>query len=142
MSANYFGTVNCIAPFLPQLLQRGSGHIVGMCSLASMRGLLHATSYSASKAAQLSFLESIRLITTPWNPSNHTASRDLSKHRWQITMNFRCHSPSQLNGALKIFPTFYCPKKTCNVSIPYEHSGSHQSHSSCMAIRSNYAFDQ
>jgi len=65
MSVNYFGTVNCIAPFLPQLLQRGSGHIVGMCSLASMRGLLHATSYSASKAAQLSFLESLRLELQP-----------------------------------------------------------------------------
>ena len=65
MSVNYFGTVNCIAPFLPQLIQRGSGHIVGMCSLASMRGLLHATSYSASKAAQLSFLESLRLELQP-----------------------------------------------------------------------------
>lgn len=65
MSVNYFGTVNCIAPFLPQLIKRGSGHIVGMCSLASMRGLLHATSYSASKAAQLSFLESLRLELQP-----------------------------------------------------------------------------
>jgi short-subunit dehydrogenase len=65
MSVNYFGTINCIAPFLPTMIQRGSGHIVGMCSLAAMRGLLHATSYSSSKAAQMSFLESLRLELRP-----------------------------------------------------------------------------
>jgi short-subunit dehydrogenase len=65
MSVNYFGTVNCIAPFLSSMIQRGSGHIVGMCSLAAMRGLLHGTSYSASKAAQMSFLESLRLELQP-----------------------------------------------------------------------------
>ena len=61
MSVNYFGTVHCIAPFLNEMIERKSGHIVGICSLAAMRGLLHATSYSASKAAQMSFLESLRL---------------------------------------------------------------------------------
>ena len=65
MSVNYFGTINCIAPFLQNMIARGSGHIVGMCSLAAMRGLLHATSYSASKAAQMSFLESLRLELQP-----------------------------------------------------------------------------
>lgn len=58
---NYFGTVNTLIPFIPKLLEQKSGHLVGVCSLASTRGLPQASSYSASKAAQKNFLESLRI---------------------------------------------------------------------------------
>lgn len=67
MSVNYFGTVNTFNAFMPAMLERRSGHLVGICSLASMRGLPNAASYCASKAAQLNLLESWRQDLRPFN---------------------------------------------------------------------------
>ncbi|MBI2520331.1 MAG: SDR family NAD(P)-dependent oxidoreductase [Bdellovibrio sp.] len=66
MEVNYFGTSNLVAVFAPIMAKRRSGHIVGVCSLAAMRGLPMAASYSASKAAQLTLLESIRNDLRPY----------------------------------------------------------------------------
>jgi short-subunit dehydrogenase len=66
MSVNYFGTVNTFTAFLPQILKQKKGHFVGICSLAALRGLPNGASYSASKAAQLNFLESWRLDLRPF----------------------------------------------------------------------------
>lgn len=63
---NYSGLVKTIAPFLQAFKERGSGHIVGISSLASMRGLPGASSYSASKAAVNNFLESLRMDLRPY----------------------------------------------------------------------------
>jgi short-subunit dehydrogenase len=43
------------------MLERGSGHLVGISSLAGFRGLPKSAAYSASKAAMTAFLESVRL---------------------------------------------------------------------------------
>ena len=61
MSVNFFGTTGIISLILPQMIERKSGHIVGVASLAGLRGMPQAASYSASKAAQITFLESLRL---------------------------------------------------------------------------------
>ena len=63
MSLNYGGTLNCIQAALPAMLKRGSGHIVGVASLAGYRGLPRAAAYGASKAAMINFLESLRFHT-------------------------------------------------------------------------------
>jgi short-subunit dehydrogenase len=60
MDLNYGGILRCIEAVLPAMLQRGSGHIVGMASLAGYRGLPTAGAYGASKAAVNNFLESLR----------------------------------------------------------------------------------
>ena len=65
MGINYFGVVRTISPFLKEMVKRKSGHIVGISSLASIRGLPGACSYSASKAALNNFLESLRLDLAP-----------------------------------------------------------------------------
>lgn len=65
MGINYFGVVRTISPFLKKMVKRKSGHIVGISSLASIRGLPGACSYSASKAALNNFLESLRLDLAP-----------------------------------------------------------------------------
>ena len=66
MGINYFGVVRTLSPFLKEMVKRKSGHIVGISSLASIRGLPGACSYSASKAALNNFLESLRLDLAPY----------------------------------------------------------------------------
>ena len=39
------------------MIERKNGHIVGVASLAGLRGMPQAASYSASKAAQITFRE-------------------------------------------------------------------------------------
>lgn len=58
---NLLGVAYCVEALLPQMLERGSGHIVGVGSLAGYRGLPGASAYCASKAGLASFLESLRI---------------------------------------------------------------------------------
>ena len=58
---NCIGLANTLIPFVPSMLERKTGHLVGISSLAAFRGLPNAGSYSSSKAAQMVFLESLRV---------------------------------------------------------------------------------
>ena len=62
---NLFGMVATFSPFIAamrQAAQRGRpGRLVGIASVAGIRGLPGAEAYSASKAAAISYLESLRL---------------------------------------------------------------------------------
>jgi short-subunit dehydrogenase len=57
---NFLGVVYVIDAVLPDMLARGSGHIVALSSLAGCRGMPFSAAYSASKAALTSYLESLR----------------------------------------------------------------------------------
>lgn len=61
MNVNVIGVVNSVAAVLPDMINRGSGHLVGNSSLAAYRGLPKTAAYCASKAAVSSFLEAIRI---------------------------------------------------------------------------------
>ena len=61
MDVNVFGTAATFSPFIREMRQRGSGRLVGIASVAGIRGLPGAEAYSASKAATISYLESLRL---------------------------------------------------------------------------------
>jgi short-subunit dehydrogenase len=58
---NLLGAVNAVHAVLPQMIDRGSGHLVAVSSLAGFRGLPGSAAYSASKAGMTAFFESIRL---------------------------------------------------------------------------------
>ena len=58
---NLLGAVNSIHAVLPKMLERGSGHLVGISSLAGFRGLPKSAAYSASKAGMTALFESVRL---------------------------------------------------------------------------------
>ncbi len=58
---NFLGMVYAIEAVLPGMLGRGSGHLVGMSSVAGFRGLPLRPAYSASKAAITTFLEGLRI---------------------------------------------------------------------------------
>ncbi|MEO8042840.1 MAG: SDR family NAD(P)-dependent oxidoreductase [Acidobacteriota bacterium] len=58
---NLLGAANSVYAVLPQMLERGSGHLVAISSLAGFRGLPKSAAYSASKAGMTAFFESVRL---------------------------------------------------------------------------------
>lgn len=58
---NLIGAVNAVAAVLPQMIERGSGHLVAISSLAGIRGLPKSAAYSASKAGMTALFESVRL---------------------------------------------------------------------------------
>lgn len=61
IDTNLMGAVNAAHAVLPQMIERGSGHLVAISSLAGFRGLRKSAAYSASKAAMTNYFESIRL---------------------------------------------------------------------------------
>jgi len=60
METNYFGMIYCIKNFLPSMLQKKSGHIVNVASVAASFGLPGIASYCASKFAMLGFSEGLK----------------------------------------------------------------------------------
>lgn len=60
IETNLIGTIATIDSAVAYFLQKGSGHIVGVGSIAAFRGLPGAPSYSASKAGLITYLEAVR----------------------------------------------------------------------------------
>jgi short-subunit dehydrogenase len=60
MKTNYFGMIYCIKNFLPLMLEKKSGHIVNVASVAASFGLPGIASYCASKFAMLGFSEGLK----------------------------------------------------------------------------------
>ncbi len=58
---NLIGAVNSVHAVLPQMLERKSGQLVAVSSLAGFRGIPKSAAYSASKAGMTAFFESVRL---------------------------------------------------------------------------------
>lgn len=66
MDINVFGMAATFAPFIPAMkLAGGERRLVGIASVAGIRGLPGAEAYSASKAAAIAYLESLRLEMRP-----------------------------------------------------------------------------
>ena len=61
MDINYFGTVNMIKAVLPGRMQRGSGHIVNISSIAGTHGGFGQANYSAAKAALIALAKTAAL---------------------------------------------------------------------------------
>ncbi|HEY5735767.1 MAG TPA: SDR family NAD(P)-dependent oxidoreductase [Nitrosopumilus sp.] len=60
METNYFGMVYLTKNFLPSMLEKKSGHIVNVASVAASFGLPGIASYCASKFAMLGFSEGLK----------------------------------------------------------------------------------
>lgn len=61
INTNLIGAVNAVSAVLPQMIERKSGHLVAISSLAAYRGLPKSAAYCASKAGMTAFFESVRL---------------------------------------------------------------------------------
>ena len=67
MDTNVFGMAATFAPFFPAMKAAGGERrLCGIASVAGIRGLPGAEAYSASKAAAISYLESLRLEMRPY----------------------------------------------------------------------------
>ncbi|MCK5518702.1 MAG: SDR family NAD(P)-dependent oxidoreductase [Alphaproteobacteria bacterium] len=60
MDVNLDGTFNTINPMIPRMIDRKSGHIVLMSSMAGFRGMPNAPAYSVSKVAVRAYGDALR----------------------------------------------------------------------------------
>lgn len=60
MAVNVLGTIYAARSALAVMRAQGSGHIIAVSSIVARRGVAGSCVYSASKAAQLAFIESLR----------------------------------------------------------------------------------
>ena len=67
LQVNLLGVAHSIAAVLPGMLKRRSGHIVGISSLASFRGVPRMLAYCASKSGVNAFLEGLRVEVKSYN---------------------------------------------------------------------------
>jgi short-subunit dehydrogenase len=65
MQTNVNATVSSFEPFVAEMKARQAGTLVGIASVAGIRGLPGAGAYSASKAAVAIYCESLRLELKP-----------------------------------------------------------------------------
>ncbi len=61
VDVNVTGLMHTFAPFVAAMRSAGHGALVGIASVAGLRGLPGASAYSASKAAAITYLESLRV---------------------------------------------------------------------------------
>lgn len=61
LDINVLGMVHTFQPFIAPMRAAGRGSLAGIASVAGYRGLPGAAAYSASKAAAISYLESLRV---------------------------------------------------------------------------------
>ncbi|MDR2219661.1 MAG: SDR family oxidoreductase [Methylobacillus sp.] len=61
MDINVLGLAHTFHPFIAPMRKEKRGQLVGIASVAGVRGLPGAGAYSASKAAAISYLESLRV---------------------------------------------------------------------------------
>lgn len=69
LETNVMATVSTFEPFVPRMQQARTGTLVGIASVAGVRGLPGAGAYSASKAAVATYCESLRLELKPFGVS-------------------------------------------------------------------------
>ena len=65
INVNVIGASNSAAAVIPEMVERGSGQLVVIPSLAAYRGLPKSAAYCASKAAVSAMFESLRLDLKP-----------------------------------------------------------------------------
>jgi 3-dehydrosphinganine reductase len=66
MAVNYFGTVYVTKSALPEMITRGSGHIINISSMAGFLGVFGYSAYGASKFAVTGFSEVLRAEMKPY----------------------------------------------------------------------------
>lgn len=92
---NVMGTVHTFQPFIATMKAAGKGQLVGIASVAGIRGLPGAGAYSASKAAVIAYLESLRVemaanniaVTTIAPGYIRTPMTDVNYYKMPFLMN-------------------------------------------------------
>jgi short-subunit dehydrogenase len=61
VDVTYMGLIRATGAVLPDMLQRGNGHIVGTASIAGYAGFPRAAAYSSAKSGAIAFLQALRI---------------------------------------------------------------------------------
>lgn len=69
ITANLLGTIALTKAVLPAMLQRGSGTIAVVSSIAGYAGVPHRSAYSAAKAGQIAYFDTLRVELSRTNIS-------------------------------------------------------------------------
>ena len=117
MEINILGLINTLVPYIPSMIEKRTGHLVGVSSLAAFRGLPNAASYSSSKAAQATILESFRVDLRKYNiavSSIHpgfveTAMTNHQEFKMPFKISARHSTKLILNALMKKKPVFLYP---------------------------------
>ena len=95
MDINVLGLVHTFQPFIKAMQAQKGGQLVGIASVAGIRGLPGAGAYSASKAAAITYLESLRIemaadhiaVTTIAPGYIRTPMTDINPYEMPFLMN-------------------------------------------------------
>jgi short-subunit dehydrogenase len=95
LAINVLGIMSTFQPFIEPMKQQQSGQLVGIASIAGVRGLPGAGAYCASKAAAIAYLESLRVeladqhiaVTTIAPGYIKTAMTDVNQHHMPFLMD-------------------------------------------------------
>ncbi|MFM9834982.1 MAG: SDR family oxidoreductase [Methylophilaceae bacterium] len=109
---NVMGMVHTFSPFIATMrqaaLQGKGGQLVGVASIAGIRGLPGAGAYSASKAAVISYLESLRVemkafgidVTTIAPGYIRTPMTDVNKYKMPFLMDVTVFAEKFMDAVL------------------------------------------
>lgn len=67
VGTNLFGVLNLFQPFIKIFQSKKAGSLVGISSVAGIRGLPGASAYSSSKSALTNYLEALRVELSEYN---------------------------------------------------------------------------
>jgi len=95
MDINVMGLVHTFQPFITAMRESKQGQLVGIASVAGVRGLPGGGAYSASKAAAIAYLESLRVemslhniaVTTIAPGYIRTPMTDINSYKMPFLMN-------------------------------------------------------
>lgn len=98
MDINVVGMMQTFQPFIGAMKAEKQGQLVSIASVAGLRGLPGASAYSASKAAAISYLESLRVeligtgihVTTICPGYIRTPLTDVNTHTMPFLMEVDC----------------------------------------------------
>lgn len=109
INTNLFGLIYCIDNLLPDLKKNNNGMIVGISSLAGVRGFPRSAAYCASKSAVTKFLESLRIelrkykikVITVKPGFIKTAMTEKNEFKMPFLMNLRGAAKTIIDGIKK-----------------------------------------
>lgn len=107
---NVFGVVRTIRPFLPPMLERGSGRLLLVSSIVGKRGVPHYSAYSASKFALHGMAEALRAeihgsgvsvgLVCPSSTETEFEARRMAEGPGQRRVRRRWHSADSVARAI------------------------------------------
>lgn len=114
MDVNYLGTVNVTRAVIPGMIERRSGHIVNISSIAGFLGVFGYTAYGASKYAVRGFSDVLRAEMKPHGIRVSVVfPPDTQTPQLEYENQFKPHETKALSGNSSVLP----PEEVARVTV-------------------------